>query len=171
MPDKRGDTPQLEKSQNPKVSWDQGEALQIIARCASLKGGLMEALHGLQQAFGFIPAQSHALLAERFNLSEAEVYGVKSFYHDFTSAPKGRHVIQVCQAEACQALGSRALTNHAQNQLGITLGQTSPDGQFTLEAVYCLGNCAVSPNITMDGKPYGRMSEARFDSLLKKAAL
>ncbi len=171
MPDKMGDAPRLEKAHSPKVSWDQGEALQIIAQCASLKGGLMEALHGLQHAFGYIPAESYALLAEGFNLSEAEVYGVKSFYHDFTSAPKGRHVIQICQAEACQSRGSRALTKHVQNQLGITLGQTSPDGHFTLEAVYCLGNCAVSPNITLDGKLYGRVSADHMDHLLKKVAL
>ena len=129
----------------------------------------MEALHGLQQAFGYIPDESYDLLADAFNLSRAEVYGVKSFYHDFRSAPAGHHIIQICQAESCQSRGSRALTAHVQDKLGLTLGETSHDGHFTLDAVYCLGNCAVSPNITLDGKLHGRVSPDRFDSLLQQA--
>ncbi|VAV93578.1 NAD-dependent formate dehydrogenase gamma subunit [hydrothermal vent metagenome] len=149
------------------AEWDRGEAQQIIARSAALKGGLMEALHGLQDGFGYIPAESHALLADAFNLSQAEVYGVMSFYHDFRRQPAGRHVIEICQAESCQARGSRTLTAHAQDLLGIKMGQTTPDGHFTLKAVYCLGNCAVSPNITMDGRLYGRVGKDHFEALLK----
>jgi len=151
------------------AQWDKAEAEQLIARYVTVKGGLMAALHGLQEAFGYVPTESYPLLADGFNLSEAEVYGVKSFYHDFTSAPKGRHVIQVCQAESCQSRGSRALTHHIQNKLGITMGQTSHNEHYTLEPVYCLGNCAVSPNITFDGKLHGRVSPDLFDHLLKKA--
>ncbi len=154
-----------------KAEWDEQEALQVIAQFASLKGGLMEALHGLQHAFGYIPTESYELLADAFNLSRAEVYGVKSFYHDFRSEPAGHHVIQICQAESCQAMGSRRLTSHVQNMLGIKLGETTHDGHFTLEAVYCLGNCAVSPNVTLDGRLHARMSEQAIDNLLKKAAL
>ncbi len=153
-----------------KTTWDEVEAQTIISRTTSLKGGLMEALHGLQAAFGYIPEQSYDLLAEGFNLSRAEVYGVKSFYHDFRSTPAGHHIIQICQAEACQSRGGRTLTSHAQKMLGIKLGETSADGHFTLEAVYCLGNCAVSPNITLDGRLYGRISENRFDQLIKKVS-
>lgn len=161
----------MDKIHLEKVGWDEIEARQVIARFTALKGGLMEALHGLQHAFGYIPAESYDLLAEAFNLSRAEVYGVKSFYHDFRSEPAGRHIIQICQAESCQAMGSRVLTTHAQEILGIKLGQTTQDKNFTLEAVYCLGNCAVSPNITMDGKPHGRMTKKHFDSLLKGVEL
>lgn len=160
-----------DKTHLEKAEWDEVQARQVIAGFSSLKGGLMEALHGLQHAFGYIPTESYDLLAEAFNLSRAEVYGVKSFYHDFRSEPAGHHIIQICQAESCQARGSRTLTTHIQEMLGIKLDETSHDGHFTLEAVYCLGNCAVSPNITLDGKPQGRMSAARFDSLLKKVSL
>ncbi|MCK5424203.1 MAG: formate dehydrogenase subunit gamma [Emcibacter sp.] len=160
-----------DKTHLEKARWDESEAIQVIGSFASLKGGLMEALHGLQYAFGYIPAESYDLLAAAFNLSRAEVYGVKSFYHDFRSEPAGHHIIQICQAESCQAMGSRSLTTHAQEMLGIKLGETTHDGNFTLEAVYCLGNCAVSPNITMDGKPHGRVTKAGFDSLLKGAGL
>ncbi|MBL4802990.1 MAG: formate dehydrogenase subunit gamma [Emcibacter sp.] len=165
VPQMTGDKPHITEAE-----WDEAEAHEIITRCAALKGGLMEALHGLQHAFGYIPAESYAPLADAFNLSKAEVYGVKSFYHDFRSEPAGHHVIQICQAEACQARGSRTLTAHAQKMLGIELGETTHDGHFTLQAIYCLGNCAVSPNITLDGKAYGRMSADRFDILIKKAA-
>lgn len=165
MPQRTGDRPHVEEA-----AWDEEEAREVIARYAALEGGLMEALHGLQHAFGYIPSQSYALLADAFNLSKAEVYGVKSFYHDFRSAPAGHHVIQICQAESCQAQGSRRLTSYAQDKLGIKLGQTSHDGHFTLEAVYCLGNCAVSPNITLDGRLHARMTARRFDSLMEKVA-
>jgi len=153
-----------------KAEWDEKVALQVIAQFAVLKGGLMEALHGLQQAFGYVPPESYGMLADAFNLSRAEVYGVKSFYHDFRSEPAGRHVIRICQAESCQARGSRALTAHAQEMLGIRLGETSHDGHFTLEAVYCLGNCAISPNLAMDGKIHGRMTTDRLERLLKGAS-
>tara|TARA_R110002096_G_scaffold424348_1_gene632200 strand:- start:9201 stop:9701 length:501 start_codon:yes stop_codon:yes gene_type:complete len=162
VPEEMSDETHLERAE-----WDQVEARQIIDIYACLKAGLMEALHGLQHAFGYVPPESYDLLADAFNLSRAEVYGVKSFYHDFRSEPAGHHVIQICQAESCQARGSRALTAHAQEMLGIRLGETSHDGHFTLEAVYCLGNCAISPNLTMDGKIHGRMTTARLDSLLK----
>lgn len=153
------------------VHWDETAARRMIAPCASLKGGLMEALHALQHAFGHIPAESYALLGDMFNLSRAEVYGVKSFYGDFRTAPPGNHVIEICQAESCQARGSRTLTRHVEKLLGIRLGETTVDGQVTLEPVYCLGNCAVSPNITLDGKLHGRMSAQRLDQLVKKAGI
>ena len=146
---------------------DQSELQQIIKKFSPLKGGLLEALHALQHAFGHIPAESYDLLADAFNLSRAEVYGTKSFYHDFRDKPRGDHVIRICQAESCQARGSRSLTTHVQSLLGIKLGETTPDGNFTLEAVYCLGNCAVSPNITFDDKLHGRVSKSGFDRLLK----
>tara|TARA_R110002096_G_scaffold189092_9_gene369232 strand:- start:8753 stop:9298 length:546 start_codon:yes stop_codon:yes gene_type:complete len=159
------DRPHLEQA-----DWDPVEAQEIIAPFVRLKGGLMEALHGLQQAFGYVPRQSYDVLADAFNLSRAEVYGVKSFYHDFRDAPAGHHVIEVCQAESCQAMGSRGLTTHVQKMLGIELGETSHDGHFTLKAVYCLGNCAVSPNITFDGKMHGRVTEDKFDKLMQRTA-
>ncbi|VAV89527.1 NAD-dependent formate dehydrogenase gamma subunit [hydrothermal vent metagenome] len=152
----------------PKKTWNQDEAHQVIARCVVLPGGLMEALHGLQGAYGHIPAESYDLLANAFNLSAAEVYGVKSFYHDFREAPAGHHVIKICQAESCQARGSRKLTAHVEKLLGIRLGETTANEHITLEAVYCLGNCAVSPNITVNDKLYGRMDGDRLETLLGK---
>lgn len=168
MSENKNDISHRDQRHLEKVTWDEAEARLVIAPCVAMKGGLMEALHAVQHVYGYIPEESYDLLADAFNLSRAEVYGVKSFYHDFKSEPTGHHVIQICQAEACQARGSRNLTRHIEEYFAIKLGKTSRDGHVTLEEVYCLGNCAVSPNITVDGQLHGRMSEARFETLLKK---
>jgi len=108
-----------------------------------------------------VPAIAHAL-----NLSRAEVHGVVTFYHDFRPQPPGRNVIRLCRAESCQAMGAVALAEHVRERLGAGFGETTRDGNFTLEAVYCLGNCGCSPAIVLNDELYGRVSPARFDELL-----
>ena len=147
---------------------DLAKATLVIDRFKNLEGGLMECLHGVQDAFGYVPKETLDLMADAFNLSKAEVHGVISYYHDFKSAPAGRKVVRICQAEACQAMGSRALTDHVKQKLGLELGETDDRGNHTLEAVYCFGNCALSPNIEIDGKLYGRASKDQFDTLINK---
>ncbi|WP_286830724.1 MULTISPECIES: NAD(P)H-dependent oxidoreductase subunit E [Kordiimonas] len=127
-------------------------------------GGLMRALNALQQHDGYIDAALVPKLAKAFNITKAEVKGVISFYDDFTKAPKGKHVIRICQAEACQAVGSRGLTAAAIEKLGIGLGETTPDGRVTVEAVYCLGLCASGPAAMVDGQLKGRVSAHLFDA-------
>lgn len=138
----------------------------LIDDYAGMKGGLLEALHGIQREFGHVPPTSLDLLADAFNLSRAEVHGVISFYHDFRTKPLGKRHVRVCQAEACQAMGSRRLTKHVEKLLGLEMGQTSETGAFTLEAVYCFGNCATSPNVEIDGRLYGRVDSEKFEELL-----
>ncbi|WP_321396334.1 formate dehydrogenase subunit gamma [Emcibacter sp.] len=147
-------------------SWDPQRADQIIANFADVKGGLIEALHALQEAFGYIDEQVYEPLAKTFNISRAEVYGVVSFYHDFHDHPTGKRVLKICQAEACQAMGSRELTKKTREILGIDFGETTKDGEVTLEPVYCLGNCAVSPNVMLDNRVYGRLTVERLKELL-----
>ena len=89
-----------------------------------------------------------------------------SFYHHFRRAAPGRHVIQVCRAESCQAMGAEQLAQHAQERLGIQFHETTPDGAFSLEPVYCLGNCACSPAVMIDEELFGRVSPEQFDALL-----
>jgi formate dehydrogenase subunit gamma len=139
---------------------------QVIARYRDVPGGLLPLLHALQDELGFIPADSVRDIASALNLSRAEVHGVISFYHDFRTEPGGAHTLQICRAEACQAVGSRALEQHAKSTLGIDFGETTTDGQITLEPVYCLGNCACSPSIRIDGDVYARVDSARLDALL-----
>jgi formate dehydrogenase subunit gamma len=139
---------------------------QAIADKRALPGALLPVLHAIQDALGFVPPDAVPQIARALNLSQAEVHGVISFYHDFRSAPPGRHVLKLCRAEACQAMGSEALAAHLTRRLGIQWKQTSPDGALTIEPVYCLGNCALSPAAMLDGKLRGRVTTAALDAII-----
>lgn len=139
---------------------------QSIQRYRDVPGGLLPLLHDLQNSLGYIPAAVVPQIASAMHLSRAEVHGVISFYHDFRSEPAGRHLLQICRAEACQAMGARALEAHAKTRLGIDYGDTTADGAITLEPVYCLGNCACSPSVRLDDDIYARVDAARLDELL-----
>lgn len=129
-------------------------------------GPLLPVLHDIQESVGYIPAEAVAHIGRALNLSRAEIQGVLSFYHDFRSAPAGERVVHLCRSEACQAVGSRELENHVRQRLGIDYGQTTADGRFTLEAVYCLGNCACGPTIRVDNELHARVSPESFDALI-----
>lgn len=133
-------------------------------------GALIVALHKLQETFGYVDEAAMPMLGRLFNLSRAEVHGVTSFYHDFRRHKPGRYTIKVCQAEACQAMGSEALTAAIKQQLGVGFHETTQDGLFTLEAVYCLGNCACSPNVMVGKQTYGRVTESSFKALTASLA-
>ena len=138
----------------------------LVAGFRDVPGGLLPLLHAVQDAIGFIPAASVPAIAVGLGLSRAEVHGVISFYHDFRSAPAGRHLLQLCRAEACQAVGGRDLEEYARRTLDIDFGETSADGGVTLEPVYCLGNCACGPSVRLDDAVYARVGPARLDELL-----
>jgi len=129
-------------------------------------GPLLPVLHEIQDKLGFVPADAVPLIATALKLSRAEVHGVLSFYHDFRSEAPGEHVVHLCRAEACQAMGARALEAHAKSRLGIDFGGTTADGRITLEPVYCLGNCACSPSIRIDDELHARVTPERFDALI-----
>jgi len=138
----------------------------IIARLRSEPGPLLLVLHAIQDELGYIPAETIPLVAEGLNLSRAEVHGVVTFYHYFRQHPVGQHVVQVCRAEACQSMQCEKLVAHAKRRLGVDFHQTTADGKFTLEPVYCLGNCALAPAVMIDDQLHGRVSPQRFDALL-----
>ena len=144
-------------------------ARAIAADYDNRPDALIEILHRLQTAVGYVPESAVRTLADVLNLSRAEVYGVVTFYHDFRSAPAGRHVLKLCRAEACQAMGAEALVGVAEQRLGIACGSTTADGRVTLEPVYCLGLCATAPSAMMDGHLVGRLTSARLELLLKDA--
>ena len=144
--------------------------VRILAELKHLPGALLPILHAVQDALGHVPAACVPLLAHELNLSRAEVHGVISFYHYFRQQPPARHTIYMCRAEACQAMGSRALEAHARRKLGIGFHETTADGAFTLEPVYCLGNCACSPSVLIDGELHGRVDAQRFDELLEQVS-
>ncbi len=139
---------------------------RAVAAHADRPGALLPILHAIQLELGWVPREVVPPLAHALNLSRAEVTGVISFYHDFRSAPPGRTLVKLCRAEACQAMGGEALAAHAKARLGIDFHQTRPDAAFSLEPVYCLGNCACAPAITIDGRLHGRVDAAKFDRLV-----
>lgn len=149
--------------------WDTDRALSRIRELEHLPGALLPILHALQADFGYIDPSAVSVIASQLNLSQAEVHGVLGFYHDFRHAPPGRHVLRICRAEACQSMGCDRLIEHVEKRTGVKLGATSTDRSLTLEAVYCLGNCALSPAIMLDDKLYGRVSPAVADALIDDA--
>ncbi|MGE4161337.1 MAG: NAD(P)H-dependent oxidoreductase subunit E [Vicinamibacterales bacterium] len=143
---------------------------EALARAAGRPGALLEVLHAVQASLGCIPRAAVTLVAEGMNLSRADVHGVVSFYHVFREQPPGRHVVQVCRAESCQAAGGSALEAHVQSVLGVAFGDTTSDttsdGAITLLPVYCLGNCARSPAVLVDGDLHGPLTPEAFSVLV-----
>lgn len=153
----------------PPLALSAEERRAIDDACARLKalpGALLPICHDIQKQLGFVPKDAVSLIAQELNLSKAEVHGFISFYHYFRREKPGRHVVHLCRAEACQAMGAQALEAHAKKSLGIDFHETSADGAVSLEPVYCLGNCALGPSIMIDEHLKGRVTPARFDSLI-----
>jgi formate dehydrogenase subunit gamma len=152
------------------LSFENGETVRrIVGHLKGRPGPLIEVLHAIQAELGYVPPAAVPLVASELNLSRAEVHGVVSFYHFFRSTPPGAHTVSVCRAESCQAVGGEALAAHARRRLGVEFHETTPDGRFSLEPVYCLGNCACSPAVMIDGRLHGRVSPERLDALLADA--
>ena len=148
------------------VSYSHEIATELINKFEARPEMLVQILHLFVDRFGYIGDDAIRQLASELNLSRAEVHGVVSFYHDFRTEPAGNRVIKICQAESCQAMGSQALTAHAEQSLGISLNETSRDGAITLEPVYCLGNCACSPAVMVGDRVYGRVDTQVLDAII-----
>ena len=130
-------------------------------------GGLLPLMHAIQDDLGYIPKDYYGLIGKSFHLSIAEVHGFVSFYHHFRTNPSGKHIIQVCKAESCQAMGVNKLIDHIKTTLEIDFHETSKDKMYSLEPVYCLGNCACSPAIMIDDEVYGRVDNEKFNHIIK----
>ena len=139
---------------------DSNAVAEIVDRFDAKPEMLVQILVAVVNEHGWVSGDVVRQLADLLNLSRADVPGVVEYYHDFRTAPPRRHIVKICQAEACQAMGSRTLVAHA---------EAAADGDTTMEPVYCLGNCACAPAVMVDGKTYGRVSAERFDALLAAA--
>src|SRR5262249_54351804 len=128
-------------------------------------GPLLPLLHDVQDALGCIPGDVVAQIARGLNLSRADVHGVITYYHDFRSEPAGRHVVQICRAEACRACGSEELVADAERIFSCRIGHTSVDGAVTLESVYCLGLCASSPAMQVDDRLHALVTPERLQRI------
>ena len=141
---------------------------RIVSDLKGRPGPLLEVLHAIQASLGYVPEGAVPLVAQGLNISRAEVHGVVTFYHYFRRTPPGKHVVSLCRAESCQALGGDDLAEHAKRKLGVDFHETTADGEFSLEPIYCLGNCACSPAAMVDDRLYGRLTPERFDEMLVK---
>ena len=154
-------------SPTPTLSDEQQQTLDdILARMSDEPGPLFPILHAIQDAMGWVPEATVPQIAKALNRSRAEIHGVITFYHHFRTHPVGKHMVQVCRAEACQSMGCVELEAHAKESLGIDWHGTTADGQISLEAVFCLGNCALSPSIRVNNDIVGRVSKERFDEVI-----
>lgn len=141
----------------------------LITAHQHMPGALLPLLHAIQDDIGYVPESSYAHISKALSLSVAEVHGVVTFYHHFRTHKPGRHVLQICRAESCQSMGSAALEAHAKQCLNIDYHETTQDQAITLEPIYCLGNCALSPAVMLDDEVYGRVSAADLDALVAEA--
>jgi formate dehydrogenase subunit gamma len=146
------------------------DAKAICARHGFRPDALLEILHDVQHEAGYVPQASLPVIAEALNLSRADVHGVMSFYHDFKSQPQGKVVVTVCRAEACQSMGAFEMIERFLSKRGLKIGETSADGALTVEATYCLGNCALAPAAMINGKMYGRMNSENLETRVAEAS-
>ncbi len=146
--------------------WDPQAVQDVIASLQDKPGALLPILHGIQDSQGYIPLEAVPMIADALHQTRAEIHGVITFYHHFRTTPPGRHKLQICRAEACQARGARALEAHAKEKLGIDYHGTTLDREFSLDAVYCLGNCACGPSVRIGDEIVGRVTPEKFDQLV-----
>ena len=140
----------------------------IVSDLKDKPGALLPILHRIQDTLGYVPNESVPTIANGLNLSRAEVHGVISFYHYFRTTPPGKKTIHICRAESCLAMNGKKLEHHIKDKLNIDYHQTTTDGKWSLEPVYCLGNCACSPAIQIDHDVYGRVTHETFDELISE---
>ena len=140
-----------------------------VAALEGQRGALLPILHAIQETLGCVPREAVPVLAERLNLSRADVHGVVTFYHDFRAEPAGRTAVKICRAEACQAVGSGRLVDHVRDRYGMELGETRGDGALTVDQVFCLGNCALGPTVQVGDRLHGRVDAAKLTSLIDSA--
>ncbi|BAH39425.1 MAG TPA: formate dehydrogenase [Gemmatimonas aurantiaca] len=145
---------------------EQAVIADLLAQSPTGAEHLLPVLQQVQATVGFVSQDAMRQIAQAFNISRADVYGVVTFYTDLREAPVGQYVMQLCMAEACQSVGCRELAAHATHVLGVPLGQTTADHRIHLEAAYCFGNCALGPTMRIDDRIVGGVTPARFDELL-----
>jgi len=150
--------------------YDFDTALKVIEKNTHLRGGLVETLRNLADTFGYINEELYPALANTFNQSEAGVLGVVSFYHDFKTKPRAKNVIKVCMAEGCYARKSKNMIKVLCDTLETDIGEQREDGEYEIEEVFCLGNCAVGPNLVVNDKLYAEVTSDNVKAIIDKTA-
>ena len=140
----------------------------VIAKHKDMEGGLIPVLHQAQEIYGYLPIEVQQMIAEGLNIPMAEVYGVVTFYTQFTTNPKGKYKIAVCLGTACYVKGSQELVDRISQRLNIGVGECTPDGKFSLDATRCIGDCGLAPVLTVNDDVYGRLTAKDIDGILDK---
>ena len=152
-----------------KGTAEQEKALrELIAQHKEQQGALMPVLQGAQELYGYLPIEVQTIIAEELELPLAEVYGVVTFYAQFTLNPRGAYNIGVCMGTACYVKGSGSVLERIQQRLGIEPGGITPDGKFSLEATRCIRACGLAPVMTINDEVYGRLTPAEVDKILDR---
>lgn len=140
---------------------------EVVARHQHSKGALIPVLHEIQERYGYLPVEIQEQVAKEMNISQAEVFGVISFYSHFATKPAGKYRISVCMGTACYVKGAGSVLDNLKDKLHVKVGQTTEDGAFTLEECRCLGCCGLAPVLTVNGKVYGRLTVDDVDTILE----
>lgn len=141
---------------------------EIILEHKETQGALMPILHEAQNVFGALPLEVQKVVSEELNIPLAEIYGVVTFYSQFSLVPKGDYIIGVCLGTACYVKGAQRLIDRISSELDVEVGTTSADGKYTLEATRCIGACGLAPVLTVNEDVYGRLVEADIPGILDK---
>lgn len=146
------------------------ELLKVIADKKDDKGALMPVLQKAQDIYGYLPIEVQKIIADEMNVPLEKVYGVVTFYSQFSLNPKGKYKISVCLGTACYVKGSGDIYDKLQEKLGIAGGECTPDGKFSLEACRCIGACGLAPVLTVNEEVFGRITADDVDDILAKFA-
>ena len=152
----------------PDMKEKYDELQKVIEENKSLPGALMPVLQGAQEIFGCVPMDVQKIIAKALNVTLSEVYGVATFYAQFSLQPKGEYLISVCLGTACYVKGSQKVLDKLCEELGIAVGDTTEDGRFTLQATRCLGACGLAPVMTINDEVYGRLTPDQIPGILAK---
>jgi len=153
-----------------KIKIPESKLLEIKAICSSFNneaGELINVLHKTQGLLGYLPAEVQEVIAKELNVSAAHVYGVVSFYSYFTMTPKGQHPISICMGTACYVRGAEKVLDEFKKQLSLKVGDTTPDGKFSLSCLRCVGACGLAPVVLVGEKVYGRVAPSDVANILK----
>ncbi len=154
-----------------KIELKQEDINKITEICDSFNNDpleLINVLHTCQGHFGYLPAEVQEAVASRLNISSARVYGVVTFYSFFTMTPKGKHPISICMGTACYVRGAEKVLDEFRKELSLQVGQTTPDGKFSLSSLRCVGACGLAPVVLVGSKTYGRVAPDDVKNIIKE---
>jgi len=140
----------------------------VVAECRQRKWALIPLVQNIQDKFGYIPPQCIPAISEALGLFPSQVQGVISFYSQLYTEPRGKHIVRVCRGTACHVRGGKTILKLVKQHLGIEEGETTPDWEYTLETVACLGVCALAPNVVISDQVHGHMNPKKVEQLFKK---